>query len=223
MTRGWPDPSLSLTCMESGCKMSSICEFTWKVTINHVSRARKSFFLILVACHDLSWPDFDPDTFLVWRLCSQSIFNSPLTLLWLSLEQKPSILPVLGFIIQKRQNLTFDLTLTRNLRSILRRSWVRKRLRGAELPSAALGDKYYPLLPYFLDTSTTTADIDAILTIPYSASVWGLLRKFHKNPSKNIGEHGVLVSSCFAILGQKAANVWRLLQWRGLKEGHWKQ
>ena len=40
---------------------------------------------------------------------------------------------------------------------------------------------------------------------------------------KNIGEHGVLVTSCFAILGQKPANVWKLLQWRGLKEGPWKQ
>ena len=41
-------------------------------------------------------------------------------LLWVSFEQKLAILPALGLIIQKRQNLTFDLTLTRNLMSILK-------------------------------------------------------------------------------------------------------
>ena len=61
---------------------------------------------------DLSWPDLDPDPCLVWHLCSQGIFTSPLRLLWLSFKQKLSILPAQGFVIQKRQNLIFDLTLT---------------------------------------------------------------------------------------------------------------
>ena len=61
---------------------------------------------------DLSWPDLDPDPCLVWHLCSQGIFTSPLRLLWLRFKQKLSILPAQGFVIQKRQNLIFDLTLT---------------------------------------------------------------------------------------------------------------
>ena len=48
------------------------------------------------------------------------IFNSPSRSLWLSFEQKLSILPAPGVIIQERQNLTFDLTMTRELRLILK-------------------------------------------------------------------------------------------------------
>ena len=52
--------------------------------------------------------------------CSQGVVTSPLRLLWLSFEQKLWILPALGFIIQKGQNLTFDLTVIRDLKSILK-------------------------------------------------------------------------------------------------------
>ena len=76
-------------------------------------------FLILETFRDLSWPDLEPDPYLVWRLCSKDIFTSPLKPLWPSFEQELSILPTLCFVIQKRQNLTFDLTLTHELRSIL--------------------------------------------------------------------------------------------------------
>ena len=55
-----------------------------KVTINHVPHARKRIF----DSGDLSWPDLDPDPYLVWRLCSHGIFTSPLRLLWPSFEQK---------------------------------------------------------------------------------------------------------------------------------------
>ena len=91
-----------------------------KVTINHVSHARKR---IVYFC-DLSWPDLDPDPCLVWHLRLQGIFNSPLMSLWPSFEQKLSISPALSFIIPKRQKLTFDLTLTRVLTSLI---WFRVR------------------------------------------------------------------------------------------------
>ena len=35
-------------------------------------------------------------------------------------------------------------------------------------------------LPYFLDSSKTTADIDAKLLVPYPASIWRRLAKFRK-------------------------------------------
>ena len=86
-----------------------------KVTINHVSHARKR---IVYFCN-LSWPDLDPDPCLVWHLSLQGILNSPLRSLWPSFEQKLSISPALSFIIQKRQNLTFDLTLARESTSLI--------------------------------------------------------------------------------------------------------
>ena len=66
----------------------------------------------------VTWPR--PWPVLVWHLCSQGILTIPLRSLWLSFEQKLSILPSPGFIIQKPQNFTFDLTLTRELSSILK-------------------------------------------------------------------------------------------------------
>ena len=48
----------------------------------------------------------------------------------LSLEQKLSILSAPGFVIQKRQNLNFDLTLTRDTRSILNLKYALGRSRG---------------------------------------------------------------------------------------------
>ena len=86
------------------------------VTINHVLQGRKS--LIWVIFRDLSLPAVDPGSYLVWHLRSQGIFTSPLRSLWLSYQQKLSILLALALIIQKSQNLTFDLTLTRELTSL---------------------------------------------------------------------------------------------------------
>ena len=83
-----------------------------KVTINHVPHARKRIF----DSGDLSWSALDPEPYLVWHLCSQGIFNSPLRLVWLSFEQNLSTLPALGLVIRKHQILTFDLTLTRDSR-----------------------------------------------------------------------------------------------------------
>ena len=117
MARGWWPFSVVDLHEVRLQKTASIFEFyvqKWPL----VPYARKK--LILVTIRDLSWPDLDPDPYLVWHLCSQGIFNSPFRLLWLSSEQKLSILPSLGFIIQTRQNLTFCLTLTRDLRSILK-------------------------------------------------------------------------------------------------------
>ena len=103
----------------SNCKMASIFELCVQKCLK-MCRMPEKKILNLVTFRDLLWPDLDPDPNLVWHLCSQRFFSSPLMLLWVSFEQKQSILPVLGFIIQKYQNLTFDLTLTRNLRSILK-------------------------------------------------------------------------------------------------------
>ena len=58
-----------------------------------------------------------PYPYLVWPLCSQGIFTNILWSFWLSFGQE---LSTLGFVIQKRQNLAYDLTLTRDLRSILK-------------------------------------------------------------------------------------------------------
>ena len=49
-----------------------------------------------------------------------TLFDLRLGSLWLSFEQKMTILPALGFIIPKRQNLTFGLTLTRELSAVLK-------------------------------------------------------------------------------------------------------
>ena len=69
---------------------------------------------------DLSWPELDPDPYLEWHLCSQGILTRPLRLFWLIFEQKLSILPALGFSTQERKKMTFDLTLTRGSRSIVK-------------------------------------------------------------------------------------------------------
>ena len=119
VTRSWPDPSLYLTCVESVFRLQNGSDFLIKrekVTINHVSYPWKRIFY----SGDLSWPDLDLYPYLERHLFSQGIFNNPWRLLWLSFEQKLSILPALGFIIQKRQKLNFDLTLTRDLRSVLK-------------------------------------------------------------------------------------------------------
>ena len=83
-------------------------------------------------------------------------------------------------------------------------------IRDFVLPHAALGggaDSAPPPLPDFLDSSKTAVDIDAKLSVPYSASIWRLLQKNQENPSRNFGENGVLVTSCSSILGQRAADV----------------
>ena len=116
MTRCWLEPSL---CWLAWFRLQNGSEF-WiirvKVTINHVLQARK--ILIWVTFRDLSLPAVDPGSYFVWHLGSQGIFTSPLRSLWLSYEQKLSILLALGLIIQKSQKLTFDLTLTRESRSL---------------------------------------------------------------------------------------------------------
>ena len=75
-------------------------------------------FLMVVTFRDLTLTP----TRACYDTCAHMVSSlpSPLRLFWLSFEQKLLILPSLGVIIQKRQNLTFDLTLTRELRSILK-------------------------------------------------------------------------------------------------------
>ena len=77
-------------------------------------------------------------------------------------------------------------------------------------PRLTEGGRKTPPLPTFHDRSKTAADIDAKLLVPSSASIWRLPPKFQKNPLRNFWENDVLVTSCFAISGQKAANVCRL-------------
>ena len=102
-------------------------------------------FLILETFRDLSWPDLNTDPYLVWHSCSECIFASPLRLLWPRFEQKLSLLPALGFVIRKRQNLTFDLTLTRDSRSIFKSSVYLGKTFG-ELSNAASRGSIQPSL-----------------------------------------------------------------------------
>ena len=96
-----------------------------KLTINHVPHARKRIFDSV----DLSWPFvtwLDPVPNLVWHFCSQDIFTSPLRLLWPSFQQKLSIFPALGFVIQKRKIIDIWPDLDQRLRAnlkILRMLW----------------------------------------------------------------------------------------------------
>ena len=86
---------------------------------------------------------------------------------------------------------------------------------GLGLILAALGGggKYYPLT-YFLNNWKTTADIDAKLSVPYPAWMWPtqISEKSENQNFRNFSENYVLVKSCSAILGQKATNVWMLLE-----------
>ena len=90
--------------------LNSTCQTDYKSCIAFLTK----FF------YDPSWPDLGPDPYSPWHLYSKGIFTSPLRSLCLSFEQKLSISPALGFVIQKRQNLTVDLNLTRELTSILK-------------------------------------------------------------------------------------------------------
>ena len=69
----------------------------------------------------------------------------------------------------------------------------------------------------FLNNSKKRADIDAKLTVPYSAPIWHPQTKFQRNPPRNFWEKGVLVKLCLAILGRKMANIQMLLECRILK------
>ena len=122
----WPEVDLTLLCRwlswGQAAKWLRFLNSTCKIDCKSCAACPKNKFLILVTFRDLSWPDLDPDPYLVHMslMLIFNIFTSPLRLLWSSCEQKISILPTLGFVIRKRQNLTFDLTLTRDLRSILK-------------------------------------------------------------------------------------------------------
>ena len=144
MTRGWPDPSLSLTCMGQIAKWLRFLNSTCKSDYKSCAACPKKSF-IFVTFRDLSWPNVEPDPYLVWQWCSQCDFTSPLWLLWLSFKQKLSILLALGFIIQKRQNLTFGLTLTRELRSVLNLKYALGRSCG-EHPNDAFRGSIRPLV-----------------------------------------------------------------------------
>ena len=89
----WPFADVDVN--GSDCKMASVFELHVEIGIIDVLHAQNSFFLFwwsFVTYRDFSWPDLDPYPFLVWHLCWKSIFTSPLRLLWLSFEQKLSIL-----------------------------------------------------------------------------------------------------------------------------------
>ena len=64
------------------------------------------------------------------------------------------------------------------------------------------GESLQPL-PDFLDSSKTAADIDGKLAMPYPASIWCLLLKYQNNPSTNVWENGVLMTSCSPFLVKK--------------------
>ena len=67
-------------------------------------------FLILVAFHDLSWPHLNPDNYLVWHLCSQAIFTSPLSLAALALaEFRSTVIDVAAPRLHFTETSKFDL------------------------------------------------------------------------------------------------------------------
>ena len=78
----------------------------------------EKYFLILVTFRDLTLilTRLQYDTY-AHMVSSLALWGY---LLWLTVEQKLSTLQALDFIIQKRQNLIFDITLNRYLRSILK-------------------------------------------------------------------------------------------------------
>ena len=127
--------------------MTSIFKFyVQKWLQSHVPHVRK----IIFDSGDRSW------LFVTWPwpwsvlsvslILIFTIFTSPLRLLWSSFEQKLSILLTQGFVIRKRQNLNFDLTLTRDLRSINNFKYYAEKSRG-ELSSAVSPGLIRPLVP----------------------------------------------------------------------------
>ena len=79
------DPSLSLTCKGSDWKwLQFFFNSTCKSDYKPYAACPKKNYWIWWPFVTLLWPDLDPDPYLVWNLCSEGIFNSPLRLLWLS-------------------------------------------------------------------------------------------------------------------------------------------
>ena len=70
----------------------------------------------------------------------------------------------------------------------------------------------------FLNNLKMRANIDAKLTVSYSESIWHIHTEFQRNPSWNVWENDVLVTSCHAISGRKTANFQWLLECRVLKQ-----
>ena len=110
----WPNADLTLLCRWLAwgqvAKWLQFSNSTCKSGHKSCATCPKKIFFYNFG--DLLWPDLDPDPCLVWHLCSQDIFTSPLRSLWLGCEKKLLILLVLGFIIHDRQNSAFDMTLT---------------------------------------------------------------------------------------------------------------
>ena len=75
---------------------------------------------------------------------------------------------------------------------------------GRVLTRAPLGGKYYHPLPYFLDSSKTAADIDAKFSVPYPPSIWRLLSKFQKNPSRIVLRKLRFSDVMFRFFGSKS-------------------
>ena len=74
-----------------------------------------------------------------------------------------------------------------------------------------------PHLVNFLNNLKAKSDIDAKLTVRYSASLWHPQTKFQRNLLRSVWENEVLVTSCHAILGRTSANIQMLLERRFLE------
>ena len=70
------------------------------------------------------------------------------------------------------------------------------------LPTVPWGTDSVPL-PDFLNSTKTAADIDAKHSVPSSALIWRLPLKFHKIRRYFFWENSFLVTTFFAILGEK--------------------
>ena len=69
---------------------------------------------------------------------------------------------------------------------------------------------------YILDNSKETADVDAKLSVPYSAWIWRLLPKFWKICQKVFEKIGVYWRHAWSFEVKKA-NVLRFLEYTDLK------
>ena len=65
VTRVWPEPSLSLICMVSDCKLASILEMYEQRDCKPCAASPENIF---GDPRELSWPDLDLDTYLVWQV-----------------------------------------------------------------------------------------------------------------------------------------------------------
>ena len=107
----WPGVDKTLLChwlaWSQIAKWPRVLNSTCKSNYKPCVACSKKEFLILVTFRDHSWPDLDPDPYLVWHLCLQGIFTGPLRPLKLSFEQ--NTIDIAGPMLRHTGTSKFDL------------------------------------------------------------------------------------------------------------------